>query len=256
MDIKHRVFIVSAIIFTSLVTIPLHFSFAQEQEGIDLRLTRNFGFSSGSGKIQGTFTATAVGPNDMIQASFYLDDQLMGEVKQSPFKLRFNTDSYSLGVHTIYAMGQTSNGRQLHSNEIRVEFVSAEEGWQAGMRFALPVLAISFCAVALSFVFMLLTAGKQKALSLGAPRKYGISGGAICPKCGRPFIRHFFSPNLVTGKLERCPFCGKWSIVRAVSMDELRAAETAELESNPQTGQTSSQEDFLRDLDDSRFMDQ
>jgi hypothetical protein len=252
----NRVIIAKVITFCALVIIPLNLVFAQEQSEIELGLTRNFGFSSGSGKIQGTFTATAIGPDDMIQASFYLDGHLMGEVKQSPFKLRFNTDSYALGVHTIHSLGQTREGRQYRSNEIKVEFVSAEEGWQAGMRFTVPILVISFGAMALSFMFMFLTADKQKTISPGAPRNYGISGGAICPKCRRPFPRHLFAPNLVTGKLERCPFCGKWSVVRAASMSELRAAEIAELESSSPPGQTSSQEDLLRDLDDSRFLDQ
>ena len=242
------------ITFSPLVLLSLHLVFAQEQGDFELHLSRDFGYSSGAGKIQGTFTVSAIGTADLTLVSFYLDGQLMGEAGQLPFKLRFNTDNYPLGDHTIYATGQIRDGRQLRSNEIRVEFVSSEEGWQAVMRFTAPIFALTFGAIILSFVFMFLSAGKQRSLPPGAPRKYGISGGAICPKCGRPFPRHLFSTNLVTGKLERCPFCGKWNIVKAVSMVELCAAEKAELEVDRQS-EIISLEDLRKELEDSRFQD-
>jgi hypothetical protein len=241
-------------VFCFSILLPPHLAFAQEDE-LKLHLSRNFGYSSGTGKIQGTFTVSADGPADLNRVSFYLDGQLIGEVRQLPYKLRFNTDGYALGVHTMYALGETSDGRSLRSNEIRMEFVSAEAGWQAGMRFALPIFAVAFGAMALSLVFMLLSAGKQRALPLGSSRKYGVAGGAICPKCGRAFRRHLFSPNLGAGKLERCPFCGKWNVVKASTMAELRAAELAELEKDRQPGHIASQEDFQKELEDSRFMD-
>ncbi len=58
--------------------------------------------------------------------------------------------------------------------------------------------------------------------------RYGPAGGAICPRCGQIFARQLLSPNLVTGKLSRCPHCGKWSIVAAASPTVLAAAEAAQ----------------------------
>ncbi len=248
----NSIFVVLSVI---VVSFPIQLALAQLEDELELRLSRDFGYSSGAGKIQGTFTASVVGPEDLMRVTFYLDGQLMGETSQLPFKLRFNTDGFPLGVHTMYALGDAMDGRLLHSNEIRLEFVSAEEGWKAGMRFAAPLFAIVLIAVGLSFLFMILTSGKQRALPPGSPRKYGISGGAICPRCKRPFSRHFFSPNFLTGKLERCPFCGKWSIVRAVSMTDLHDAEEAELGAHPESDQALSQDELRKELDDSRFLD-
>ena len=61
--------------------------------------------------------------------------------------------------------------------------------------------------------------------SAAGPITYGLEGGAVCPKCGLPFSRSIFSPNLLVGKLSRCPHCGKWSVVGRASPDELAAAE-------------------------------
>lgn len=231
--------------------------FAQDDAELKLRLIRTFGYSSGAGDIQGVFTIQASAPEQLAKVAFYLDGETMGVVDQPPFELRFNTDNYPLGEHTIFAIGLTSAGREMRSNELRVKFVTAEEGYQAGMRIVLPLLGVVFAAMAFSYLFSFAGAGKLKQLPLGAPRRYGVAGGAICIRCGRPFPRHFFSPNLLIGKLERCPFCGKWAIVAAASLERLRAAEQAELEeAQPVTTALLSEAEALRkELDNSRYID-
>ncbi len=60
--------------------------------------------------------------------------------------------------------------------------------------------------------------------------------------------------NLVGGKFQRCPYCGKWSVFRRVPLEKLRAAEQAEVE--PAAGQVpaASEEERLRkELDDSKY---
>jgi hypothetical protein len=57
------------------------------------------------------------------------------------------------------------------------------------------------------------------------------------------------------GKLERCPYCGKVSVVAARSMAELRAAEAAELTAAgaaPVNGDNPD-ERLKKDLEDSRY---
>ena len=58
------------------------------------------------------------------------------------------------------------------------------------------------------------------------------------------------------GKLSRCDNCGKWSILRRVPIDILRAAEIAEVKAD-QAGAASiekTEEEKLRDmLDNSRY---
>ena len=100
----------------------------------------------------------------------------------------------------------------------------------------------------------------SKDLPPGTPRDYGIRGGAICPKCHRPFSLGWMPINFGIGtKLARCEYCGKWSIVRRRSLEELRAAEAAELvESQPEKPiPTRSEEQKLKEeVDQSRFTDQ
>jgi hypothetical protein len=80
-----------------------------------LRLSRTFGYSSGTGDIQGTFTIGVSGPENLTRVIFYIDDEVMGEVVESPFVLRFRTGDYTLGVHTLKAVGYTSAGAELQS---------------------------------------------------------------------------------------------------------------------------------------------
>jgi hypothetical protein len=92
---------------------------------------------------------------------------------------------------------------------------------------------------------------------LGARRDYGIGGGAICPKCHRPFSISMLPIKVGFGtKLARCEFCGQWSFVRHRSLDELRAAEDAELaEAQPERPiPAKSEADRLKDqVENSRF---
>lgn len=203
---------------------------AQDANQLSLRLSRDFGYASGTGSIQGTFSMRVTGPEDLVRVEYYIDDIKIGEVNQAPFNLRFSTDNYSLGNHRLFAIGYTQDGTELRSNEIRAEFVSSSEGMKAAGSILIPILSLVVIAMLLSLVASLSTSKKLQQLPPGTPRKYGAAGGAICPKCQRPFSRNLLSPNMVLGKLERCPFCGKWSIVRARSMDELRAAEQAEIQ--------------------------
>ncbi len=106
-------------------------------------------------------------------------------------------------------------------------------------------------------VIPLLTARDRIHLAAGTPRDYGIGGGAICPRCLRPIVLGLFGIKLGLGsRLIRCPYCGKWSVVQRRKLDELRAAEAAELaDAQPlSTGHEKSAEEQLRDqIDHSRF---
>ncbi len=232
---------------------------AQSETEITLNLSRDFGYSSGTGKIQGTFSMKVSGPENLTRVVFLIDDEILGEDSEAPYKLQFSTGDHPLGTHTLRAIGYTADGRELNSNDRRVEFVSAEEGWQAAGKIILPILGLVIVVTVISSVIPALTGrGKKGSLPMGAPRSYGLLGGAICPKCGRPFSIHVFGLNLVTGRLDRCPHCGKWSLVRRAGPTDLKAAEEAELQEAQETGETPlrSEEDNLRKaLDDSKFHD-
>lgn len=245
------------LIFSILIFACARPVFAQEDDELRLTLRRDFGYASGTGDIQGAFTIRASGPEDLQRVVFYIDGTLLGETTQAPFELRFHTDSYPMGPHTLSATGFTASGREISSKLLKLGFVSAGEGFESGMRIALPLFGIVFGLIAFSFVFSFVTAGKLKNLPPGTPRQYGAAGGAICPRCGRPFSRHFLSMNLLVGKLERCPFCGKWSILAAQPLAILRAAEAAELdeESENTLSQESEEERLRKELDQSRYLE-
>lgn len=232
---------------------------AQPDANLELRMRRNFGYSAlSTNDIQGTFTLTATGPANLDFVIFYVDDLELGRAEQIPFQVRFSTESYPLGEHLLSAVGRTASGETLKSAPISVTFVSAGEGFKAGMQLLIPMLVLILGAVSLSMLATIAGSKKLQRLPPGAPRTYGFAGGAICPRCRRPFSRHTLSPNLLVGKLERCPFCGKWTVVAAAPPALLRQAELAEIddssaEAPPEAA--SSEGDLQKALEESRYQD-
>ncbi len=231
---------------------------AQVETPLPLSLRRNFGSSTGTGDIQGNFSLKARPAQPVEKVVFYLDGEIMGEVTSEPYDLRFVTDNYPVGVHSLTAKGFTASGQELDSNVIRVNFLTAEAARKSMFTILGYLLGAIILATLISWAIPMLLGRKGKALPLGAPRNYGVLGGAICPRCQRPFARSLIGANLVVGRLERCPHCGKWSLVHSASPQALRAAELAELEQTgePVAAPTQSEEERLRkELDDSRFQD-
>ncbi len=242
-----------ALLLAFLVASP---ALAQGDNTLVMRLSRDFGYS-GSGQIQGTFTIRVTGPANLTRVDFLIDGKQIGEASAAPFNLQFSTSSFSLGTHSISAVGYTADGQELHTPAVTAEFVSADTGLKAGGRIAIPILVIAGLAVLISALVPALTGrGKRSQLPLGEPRTYGLKGGGICPKCGRPFSFSLLAPNLPFFRFDRCPFCGRWGVVRIASLSDLRKAEAAELETAKanQTIPEESEEDKLRkELDDSRY---
>lgn len=223
---------------------------AQSEGGLTIEFHRDFGYSAG-GEIQGAFSLTAEGPADLVRVDYFLDDQLLGSATAPPFKISFNTGSFALGRHTFTAVGTTAAGGQVRSSKRTLEFVSAEAGWQTAGQIVAPILGLVVVIAVLGTAAPMLL-GRKTVFRLG---EYGAAGGAVCGKCGMPFARHFFAPNMVFGKLERCPHCGRWSIVAAASRAALQQAE-ARWRADSQQGELKpeSEADRLRDrIDESRY---
>ena len=92
----------------------------------------------------------------------------------------------------------------------------------------------------------------------GKPRTrhgYGLLGGTVCPKCGKPFGLHWWAPHIGLGRYDRCPHCGKWSAVRFASAERLREAEKlmGDGPGEPTVQSVSAEEQLRREIDDSRF---
>ena len=246
-------------IFLTLLIFIASFAPSQQDEQLEIKLSRNWGFSSGTGKIQGTFTIRTNGPEDLTGVVFTIDDQVVGEANEEPYELRFVTDDYPLGVHQIQATGFDASGAQIRSNTIQVEFVSADQGWQAASNILIPIVVVILAAVGLAvLVPLVFTRGKKEQLAPGAPRTYGIYGGAVCPKCSRPFSRHIYGLNLGTHKYDRCPYCGKWSLVRRASPEALAAAEAEEIKTaraGAFVPEKMEEERLRQEIEDSRYDD-
>ncbi len=230
---------------------------AQAQaEELTLTLSRDWGYGGGR-DIQGLFSLKVQSPANLRRVEFYLDDTLLAEDIEAPFRVQFNTDDYPLGEHRLYAIGYTQDGRKLESRIIQVNFVTAETGWKAAGRIVGGVFAIVAAGMLFAVVLTAVT-GRRRTTTLppGSQRTY-LLGGGICAHCRRPFAFHLWGLNLMAGKLDRCPYCGKWGVVRRRSLEELRAAERAELAStqaaSPDT--ESESERLKRDLEETRYQD-
>ena len=252
MKMKKLSFVFLIAILISLVAIV---GVQAQSEELSISFSRDFGYSSGGGDIQGLFSMKVSGPDTLTKVAFYIDDTMIGEATETPFKLQFNTDNFSLGEHAMYAVGTLSDGSELKTKVVHANFVSASEGTQAAVRILVPVLGLVLVAVLLAVVIPIITGRKTIPLEPGTPRNYPM-GGAICPKCQRPFAIHIYGVNLGLGKFDRCPYCGKWSMVRRTSIQNLRAAEEAELARAQETGQVqgmSEEEKLKKQLEDSKF---
>lgn len=244
---KRRAVLLSMMILASAV-VPA--AAQTTDQPFELHLSRDFGYGGGS-HIQGLFTMRVDDRPDVIRVEFLVDEQVVSIATERPFRYQFNTGAYALGPHTLAAVGFTADGRELRTQARSYEFVSAEEGWKAAGRIALPVIGL----------LVLITLGGTIGPALGGRRKphrrgvYGVEGGAVCARCSRPFSRHFLSPNLLLGRLERCPHCGKWSIARRATPQELEAAENrlAEEEGRGALVVDDEKERLRRMIDESRF---
>ena len=228
-----------------------------QNEELTLKFSRDWGYSSGSGKIQGLFSMTVSSTVPLAKVVFYIDSAVIGSDENEPFKLQFNTDDYSPGLHSMHAIGTTEDGGELSTKEVKAEFVSAQESNKALYSILVPVFGLVLLIVIISAVVPALTSRKKGPLPAGYSRNYGIAGGAICSKCNRPFARHVLALNMLFGKLERCPNCGKWSISRAVSIQQLHEAEEAELKDLAEQGKTtamnSSEDELNNEIDNTKY---
>ena len=253
-----RIIAVLALLFAAPTAV-----LAQDAE-YRLDLNRDFGYGAGS-NIRGSFTNRVVGPTENIASVTYvIDDQVMGEVTEPPFAFKYHTDTYTPGWHEMTAVVVTTDGREVVTPPVTVNLLSAQSESQAMQRIFIP-LGILFGIIAIlgigsQFLIMRRSNGPPQP---GAPRKYGLKGGTICPRCGRAYPIHFFSINLIGGYVDRCEFCGKVAFVRARSRAELDAAVAAEAaaadageRSLPGLQTELSEEERAKKLlDDSRYMD-
>lgn len=245
---------VCLLVFTLMGT-SLAPALAQTPEAVvyALSLTRDFGYGNG-GQIRGAFSARVSGPDGYTKVVYTIDGQVMAELISAPFTLQFNTSSYPAGVHELAARVTGADGKEYTTPARTVQFVTQEEQNAGMQKILVPMLGLIFGVLLLVVLGQTLLFRRRKQdTPLGAERNYSISGGAICPKCHRPTPLHLMGMNLGLGKFDYCENCGKWSLMRRVPLEILRAAEITEKvqaskdEALPSTGEPT-EEEKLREL--------
>ncbi|MBN2555019.1 MAG: hypothetical protein JXA97_03685 [Anaerolineales bacterium] len=239
------------ILVSTFLLAPIAGLQAQDGAELELSLRRDFGYGMG-GDIQGKFTLSASGPDDLVQVAFLFDGDVVYVAEELPFEIVFHTGDYDFGVHVLTAEGTRADGSTLFARQLTLNFVSAEQGWDTVGKFLIPLFIVAGVLTVLGGVLPMLEGRRGKTFEVG---KYGSAGGAVCPRCALPYTRHALSMNLLLGKMERCPHCGKWAIVPGASRAALEAAENryrADTEKGRMKTETE-QAELQRRIDDSRF---
>lgn len=222
-----------------------------QEETLDVDFTRDWGYGGFAGEIQGKFSLRVTGPEQLVEVRFMMDETVMAVITEAPFNFQFDTDAYPSGQHSLTVIGILSDGTQLLGPEYKRTFLSAEEARSATMGLIMPLLVGVGGISILAVVVPLLFSGKGQ-FKVG---KYGFAGGAVCSRCLLPFSRSMLAPNMLFGKLERCPHCGKWAIVRAATSYELSEAEKRYSEEHTLvvSDTESKTEQWKKSLDDTRY---
>lgn len=248
MKTKHLLIVVLVV---AALFVPATAFAAQDGNRLQLGLIRNFGYG-GLGKIQGNFTMKISNPPEGLnEVRFYIDGELQETVKEEPFNFKFHTSSFEEGERDMYAEGMLSDGTVLESNHITKVFLSSDQAWGETQQLIIPIL-VGTAVLTLLGVGIPMLSIKNKEFVLG---KYGPGGGVVCPRCELPFSRSVFSPNLVAGKLVRCPHCGKVSILPRSSSARLKEAEARYIQKEEPGIILPGKSDLQKQIDESRFED-
>jgi hypothetical protein len=238
------------ILITLSLTIIIHVFAQNQNEPLILDFNRDFGYGGFGDEIQGRFSLKVTSPQDMIRVEYYLDGDKVFEGTVPPFKWQFNTASFSDGRHHFIAIGIRQDGTEIQSQEFSRVFISSEQAWDETGKIIVPILIIVGITT-FGGVLGPILLGRKKEFTPGV---YGMAGGAVCPRCTFPYSRGVLAPNLLVGKLNRCPHCGKWAIVPRASASELQVAEERFVYDAQADFDPLSEEDKMRQmLEDSRF---
>ena len=252
---RTRKVIAALYVLCALLLVPLGSAHAQTEKPYRVSLRRDFGYGSGM-DIQGRMTISLKGDENLVsRVTFLLDGEELVSKEDAPFSFSFTTDDYPSGVHQLSARVETADGKTFTTDALTYNFLSKEAANKSTVGIIIPLLGLVAGIALLSWLIQYL--GSRKKPNSGAAISYnGFYGGAVCAKCGRPFARSLLGMNMVAGRLERCPHCGKWSLTRRASLAELEAAEAAERASVVVDEAPAQPRSEMEDmLDDSKYYD-
>jgi len=220
-----------------------------------LKLTRDWGYGNGA-DINGRMSLAVKGDLENIQeVIFFLDNETLATVTESPFKVQFDTNTFDPGLHTLTAEVKTKTGETYTTSGLVANFLDKNTANQSTLKTMLLVGGIILASLAVQLL-MRKNADKNPKVDENGQIQYGVFGGAVCPNCGQPFSRSFFGINLLAMRLERCPHCGKLVQARRATPSQLTSAQ---LQSRPESAalsQARSKAEEIKDsYDDSKYTD-
>jgi heme/copper-type cytochrome/quinol oxidase subunit 2 len=118
---KLGVLVVALVLMMCYLAASNGLSSAEAKPTLSVSLYKDNGYSTGS-DINGFFTVQTEVSADVTRVEFYLDNQLQANVTASPFSWPFNTNNYTLGLHTIKVVAYNAAGEEA-SVEIQRNFV-------------------------------------------------------------------------------------------------------------------------------------
>lgn len=232
--------------------------YAQEST-YTVHVRRDFGYGMGS-DIQGTFSIRLLGDEEKVdRVTFFIDDEVLYETKEQPFSYQFKTEDFQSGIHRLYAEVLQTDGQSFETSAVQYNFLSQKEANRQIRNVLIWVGGAILGAMAIVAVIQSLVIAKEgkSPRQPGEPRSYGLLGGTICRKCGRPFPRHVWGMNLVVGRLDRCENCGKWVMTTRATPNALKLAEEAEMEAFEEDEKTIEfQENEGDHLEDTKYFDE
>lgn len=218
--------------------------FAQGSSQFGLRLRRDWGYGSGA-DIQGRVTLSLTGDTGAVsKVVFSMDDAVIADLSEAPFSFSFSTDDYPSGLRRMSAKVFTSDGASQEATPISYNFLSKEQANSASTNVI--VLAVVVILVSIGLSVFISSRNKGSETTNG-----GINGLAVCQRCGKTFPRSILGLNVVVGKFERCPHCGKWQLTRRASPLEIQLADSRNKPKTDSLPETKAEKD---ELEDSKFI--
>ncbi len=233
------------ILFLFLALFTQCVSAQTEEPQWQLRLRRYWGYGMGS-DIQGQLTLLLQGDTSLVeQVTFYFNDVKAFEQNEAPFRFSFNTNQFPAGINTMRADVLTRDGKMHTTLPLSYNFLSSKDANKNTGLLVGGIIGVALLITALSFVITSRGQGKDG-------KTGGMFGMAICKKCGQTFPRSLFGMNIVVGKYERCPHCGKWQVTVPASEAEIAQANRT---SQPEPVPISESSHERDELEESRFID-
>jgi hypothetical protein len=128
---------------------------AAAKPSLSISFYKNNGYEWGN-DINGLFTLNTEVSADVKYVEFYLDDQLQLNDTTAPFSWPFDTNDYTLGLHTIKVTAYDASGEQTTVEEQRnfVEFP---------LLFVVGIIIFVVVTVVVSIVIVLIKARREEA---------------------------------------------------------------------------------------------